>query len=54
MHKPKRALALSAIALISVLAMPVAAQAATIYVNSGVSGAKLGMKVLPRPASSAR
>lgn len=43
MYTSKRAIALVAVVLAATLAVPVVAQAATIYVNSGVSGAKLGM-----------
>ena len=43
MRTPKRVLALVMVILVAALTVPAAAQAATIYVNSGVSGAKLGM-----------
>jgi hypothetical protein len=45
MQRSKRVLALVALSLAVVLVAPSVAQAATIYVNSGVSGAKLGMSV---------
>lgn len=44
MQKSKRLLAIMAVMLVAALVVPVIAQAATIYVNSGVSGAKLGMR----------
>ncbi len=43
MHSPKRLIWIVAVLLAAALAAPAAAQAATIYINSGVSGAKLGM-----------
>ena len=42
MHTSKRLFALVTIALLGALLVPAIARAATIYVNSGVSGAKLG------------
>jgi hypothetical protein len=44
MRPSKRFAEVAAIALVIVLVAPAFAHAATIYVNSGVSGAKLGMK----------
>ncbi len=44
MHERRGALVAAAMVLVVTLALPVVAQAATIYINSGVSGAKLGMK----------
>ena len=45
MHKSGRVSAFLAAAVLVALILPAAAQAKTIYVNSGVSGAKIGMSV---------
>jgi len=44
MRTRNRVTVLAAVALVIALASPVVAQAATIYLNKGVSGATLGMK----------
>jgi len=44
MRTSKHGVMLVALVLTAVLALPLVAEAATIYVNSGVSGAKIGMK----------